>query len=465
MDFQALSDSMHAMTCVVSVERLEGGGYGKIRFVTGNRAWLNTIERPAAGQEMLTTKFVPNSEYTNYLTRDLNFEDYCYRAAVQKKCLHSYAHPDRMDVWFNMTFLPVAYEEGDTCYCTYTMEINLEPSTERLANVSEKLAASVLEGTLMLRGAKDFKSAMGNVIQGIRELCEAQYCCILLMNERERSCEVLCESIEDGSGLLPMEAYLDDGFYDIAESWTDVIAGSNCLIAKNEHDMDVVRERNPRWHASLMSAGIQTIVLFPLKHDDALLGYIWAVNFDPVSSGRIKETFELSTFILASEIYNQLLLEQLRVLSSRDMLTGLLNRNEMESFINELCGEDNEGDAPVGIVFADLNGLKRVNDFEGHAAGDALLKNATAVLREAFGGGKIFRAGGDEFTIIVPGVTQDELDTKVSAAREAAKRHGDVSIAFGSCCARGARDIGRALKVADERMYDDKRRHYEHLAQ
>ena len=65
---------------------------------------------------MLTKKFVPDSLYTDYMPRDLNFEDFCYRAAVQKKCLHSYAHPDRYDVWFNMTFLPLWPDNGNLYY-------------------------------------------------------------------------------------------------------------------------------------------------------------------------------------------------------------------------------------------------------------------------------------------------------------------------------------------------------------
>ena len=89
MDFQKLVDGIGAMACVVSVERLEGGRAGKIRIVTGNKAYIDSIEKPAPGGEMLTTKFTPNAEYTTYLTRDLNFEDFCYRSAVNKKCLHT----------------------------------------------------------------------------------------------------------------------------------------------------------------------------------------------------------------------------------------------------------------------------------------------------------------------------------------------------------------------------------------
>ena len=75
MDFQKIADSMTAMTCVVSVEKKPDGGRGKFRIVAGNRAYVGSIENPAPGTKMLSDRFVPNSEYTKYLTRDLNFED------------------------------------------------------------------------------------------------------------------------------------------------------------------------------------------------------------------------------------------------------------------------------------------------------------------------------------------------------------------------------------------------------
>ena len=80
MDFQKIVDGMAAMTCVISVEKLENGGYGKIRIVTGNKSYIDSIEHPAGNYSMLTNKFIPNSEYTEYLTRDLNFEEYCFVA-------------------------------------------------------------------------------------------------------------------------------------------------------------------------------------------------------------------------------------------------------------------------------------------------------------------------------------------------------------------------------------------------
>ncbi len=95
--------------------------------------------------------------------------------------------------------------------------------------------------------------------------------------------------------------------------------------------------------------------------------------------------FELSTYFIASEIANHMLLTRLRELSRTDVLTGIMNRNEMNNRIDEL----REGKARIdrlGIVFADLNGLKRVNDQFGHVEGDRMPKESSAVLRQVFAG-------------------------------------------------------------------------------
>ncbi len=460
MDFQKICDGIAAMTCVVSVEKLEGGGYGKICLVAGNKSYIDSVEHPMPGVRMLKDKFEPNTEYTCYMTRDLNFEDFCYRSAVEKKCLHSYAHPDRYDVWFNMTFLPVDAEDGNICYCTYTMEINMVADSKRLSNVSGEVAGAVLETCIKLRGTSDFDQTINEVIGDIRELCKAEYCCILLTDPVERRCWVLGEDVEDKSSLLSMKEYVDDKFYNIVETWEDTISGSNCLIVKNRQDMEVVRERNPIWVESLESAGVETIVLFSLKSRNELLGYIWAINFNAEDAGMIKETLELTTFILASELANHMLVDRLKVLSSRDMLTGVNNRNEMNNLVDEISREGDQQNTSIGIVFTDLNGLKTVNDVHGHAAGDRLLKDAASALREVFSEKMIYRAGGDEFTVIIPAIKEKELSKKVKELRKASGNYEGVTFAIGYSIAENSSDIHRALREADERMYEDKENYY-----
>ena len=462
MDLQKYVDGFGAMTCVVSVENLGNGKRGKFRIVTGNKAYIDSIEHPAPGAELLTQKFTPNQEYTNYLTRDLNFEEYCYKAAVEKRCLNSYATAERIQgIWFNMTFLPVAYEEGNLCFCTYTMEINFEANLDRMSSLPADVTANVIKICLQLRSAKEFTEMMDDVIVDIRNMFDADHCCILLLDSFEKKCTVLCEALAEDTVLTSMNNYNDEAFYDIADSWKDLIAGSNCLVVKDEHDMAVVKERNPIWYESFTSAHGENIVLFPLKFRDQLLGYIWAMNYDVAKATSIKETFETTASIIASAISNYLLMDRLKVLSSKDILTGVMNRNEMNNFVDKLSIDNNRGGTSVGVIFADLNGLKRVNDDYGHSSGDTLLKNAAKALEEVFDADEIFRAGGDEFTIIALGITEEELGKRAEAIREASKKYEHVCFAIGQCYDDDKSNVRHALRIADERMYEDKRKFYE----
>ena len=462
MDLQKYVDGFGAMTCIVSVENLGEGKRGKFRIVTGNKTYIDSIEHPAPGAELLIQKFTPNQEYTNYLTRDLNFEEYCYRAAVEKRCLNSYATADRIHgVWFNMMFLPVAYEEGNLCFCTYTMEINFEANLDRMASLPADVTSNVIKICLELRSAKEFNEMMNDVIQDVRNMFDAEHCCILLMDSFERKCKVLCEALSDNTVLTSMNIYNDDGFYDIADSWKDLIAGSNCLVVKNENDMEVVRERNPVWYESFTSAHGKNIVLFPLKFREDLLGYIWAMNYDVAKATSIKETFETTASILASEISNNLLMDRLKVLSSKDILTGVMNRNEMNNYVDKLSLDSTGSCIPVGVVFADLNGLKRVNDKYGHVSGDTLLKNAAKALEEVFDTGEIFRAGGDEFTVIITDITEEELNKRVEAIRRVSQKYDHVCFAIGQCYDESRSNVRQALRIADERMYEDKQKYYD----
>ena len=223
--------------------------------------------------------------------------------------------------------------------------------------------------------------------------------------------------------------------------------------------MEIVKERNPIWFESITSAGGKTIVLFPLKFKGELLGYIWAINFDANAADTIKETFELTTFILASELYSYRMIDKLHILSSTDMLTGVMNRNEMNNYIDALS--KSASGKSVGVLFADLNGLKSINDNEGHNAGDMLLKNAADALRDVFAIHEIFRAGGDEFVVVLTAVSEEELQQKAEKLRKVTEKYKNVVFAIGTAYENNVQNVRLALHNADERMYDDKKHYYE----
>lgn len=463
MDLQKFVDQIEPMTCIMSVEEKEDGSCGEIRIVTGNKAYIDSIENPSPDVPLLkATRFEPNCLYERYIPKDLNFELFCFNCAVRKKPMHTYVHPERFDFWFDIFMLPVG-SEGHIHYCTYTQEITHQAEAGKMAGLSQDIAQDVLSTCIKLRGVKDesgFERTMGSVILDLRDLCKAKNCVVLLMDSRQKTCRILCEALEATDDLDHLRRAMMPDFYDIALSWLDTIGGSNCLIVKDQADMEYIRKRNPAWYASLIKSQVQSLVLFPLRSGDELLGYIWATNFDTVDTLRIKETLELSTYFIASEIANYILLSRLRELSTMDLLTGIMNRNEMNNRIDELREGKVRMDRP-GIVFADLNGLKRVNDRYGHEEGDRMLKNGAAILRQVFAGDEIYRAGGDEFMILTRGMKEEELKKRCEEVKRLAAGYPHVSFAVGWYVIQDSEKIRDALKKADELMYLDKEKYYQ----
>lgn len=458
MDFQKLVDSISGMACVISVEKITGDSYGTIRIVTGNKAYIESIESNKLGIHKKTT-FVPNSEYQRYLYKDLNFEHFVYNTAVLKHHNHNYITPERYDYWFNMFAIPLDFEDDRFNYCLYTHEVSNEPNAEIMANVSKDTAVRVLNTCIKLHGVKDYNETINSIIKDIREVCKASYCCILTMDFVNKSCALLCEDKAENTGLVTNDNWFDN-FYDIAVTWSDILAGSNCLILANEQDMQFVKEKNPIWYESIKAASVESMVVVPLKNERELLGYIWATNFETNRATRIKEILELTSYFVSSDLANRQMFDRLKYLSSIDLLTGIYNRNEMNNRIEDLV-DDEEG-KPLGVVFADLNGLKYINDSEGHLVGDLMLKNAAMKLQNVFIGSDVFRAGGDEFVVLVDNIEKDSFEDLVSKLDKVIElKENGISFAYGTSYIEDSRNVRQALMDADEDMYKYKQLYYQ----
>jgi len=464
MDLKQFADCFHTMTCVLSVEKKPDGRCGTVRIVTGNQKYIDSIALASGDVDINSGEkvvFIPNSEYTRYIPKDLNFEDVCFRCAVGKQPIHNCVRAPRYPFDIMAYMMPLESGDDSIGYCTYTQVLLPKNDNNLIAmNIPQETAMRIIGTCIKLREDKPFGTIMQEVIEGIRKICGAEYCCVLLMDSNQRKCTVMGEAKDEDSQLAWMGKYLDDDFYTLAETWLDTISGAFCLVVRDDHDMDFIRERNPAWYKSLQGAGVERLVLFPLISRGQLLGYIFAANFREEDADAIKDTLELTTYFIASEIANNRFIEQLKEMSKKDLLTGVMNRNAMNTRITEICEGTEKASGQAGFIFADMNGLKYINDHMGHEAGDLLLKNAAIILQSTFTGGEIYRAGGDEFFILVPEADEAELQEKIADIKKKSELFDNVSFAAGYFLLQPGTDPRKALSEADSRMYEDKEKCY-----
>jgi diguanylate cyclase (GGDEF)-like protein len=172
----------------------------------------------------------------------------------------------------------------------------------------------------------------------------------------------------------------------------------------------------------------------------------------------ISTLFQILGHFIVALLRRRDLFRKLEHLSFRDQLTGLGNRHAMHELAESL-----DRHKSIGIIYCDVMGLKKVNDSQGHQAGDALLLRAATSLRRVFLDKSLFRIGGDEFLVVCEGIPEEELLEKAQILRQDAIDNSAM-MAMG-CIWReqGCKNIDKLMSEADELMYQDKRKYYEKM--
>lgn len=194
-----------------------------------------------------------------------------------------------------------------------------------------------------------------------------------------------------------------------------------------------------------------------LRHADG--HYVWVRDVQYVSTDRKRNVIMRGYLTNVSEVEQAR--EQLHVQARTDILTGLANRHAHDEHMDMLA----QRGVHFGLLIADLDRFKEVNDVLGHAAGDDVLQAiAKRLTRGQQPGMYISRLGGDEFAITVEGAETDEdlsdaVALVTNACTEPLRIAGApvaVGVSVGSALSGGRLDRVACMRHADIAMYQAK---------
>ena len=159
--------------------------------------------------------------------------------------------------------------------------------------------------------------------------------------------------------------------------------------------------------------------------------------------------------------------EAIRQLAYFDIMTQVYNRTALNEDMEQF-EKEKKRKKDFGIVVFDVNNLKWVNDNLGHLAGDSLLQNSAAIIRDGFEGyGKTYRYGGDEFVVIMEEGARGNFDLAIQRMERLLEVHNEkcnqgeiVSMAYGAAYYDGSEEqiLWQVHEEADRNMYEQKRK-------
>lgn len=308
----------------------------------------------------------------------------------------------------------------------------------------------ILRISKVLNNDEDYEACMNHALEELSDIIHPDRLYVLetdgktVSNTFEWCAQGISSEIDSLQGL---------GYDEYIGGWEKFLEHDTSVLIP---DIEMLREDDPVDYRNLKRQGIERILNAPFYIKGRLAGYLGADNYELNDLINTRAVLESCSYFIGAKITNQRLVDRLDYLSNYDALTGAKNRNALLTAVEEPTW----GTESVGVVFVDVNGLKKINDTQGHAAGDEVLRLVARQLSTEYGAGNVYREGGDEFVAILPGIGYDEFARRQEGllARLAKEQRQVVSMGFEWCA--DPHGVAEAIRSADMRMYRAKAAYY-----
>ena len=425
--------------CIFKVLTDPFGTVKDMLFLFANEKYAQLVGKPSA-------ELVGSTFYTAVSNRDEDWIKYSYQAAVLRQSSIVRTYNSSFDKWFEFWAVPV-YQKGFCAFIIHdvTATKRNEENTTFASNTNELIinCATAVSSAEFGKGLRKVLKLLGQTIEADRVyVVEKQ-------EKNEKTALSFHEWVNPARSVeLPTRKIFDK--YDVLSMWDKQLNGKNVIVI---NDSMVVQNEDEGFYNSALAGSVSRYIVVLLKDKQDVLGYLVADNYANDISLNVVHAMESVAIFIAAEMRNKALTDEMMYMGSHDALTGLGNRYSLNQTLTVLSDLKES----VGVCYSDINGLKAINDDQGHEAGDQLIKDAAVAFAAIFKKKHCYRIGGDEFIAIVPEIDEKSFDEMVAKLRAKSKK---VSLAFGAVWIEDSKEIKAAVRNADEAMYESKAKYY-----
>lgn len=250
---------------------------------------------------------------------------------------------------------------------------------------------------------------------------------------------------------LSEEVATDEEIY----KWDEIIEDNEIKFID---DVEFLKNIWPKKYDYLKENEVNNLLIAKMKFLDNPVGFICIENVVE----HLKEIDILKSLIyfILNEFKRRKISKRLTFMSFHDAFTGLKNRNKYVNYLETVRYSRLKS---VGVAFININGLKVINDIQGHQFGDRAIKEVSDALKKYFRKDDTYRIGGDEFVIISENITKETFFQKINAINRHFLELMEYSISIGYLWKDKNLDITSLAHKAYEHMYQAKKAFYDHI--
>lgn len=325
----------------------------------------------------------------------------------------------------------------------WEQNIRLRQLETSRAQIAEKLEIATMLNRCVtkLSDGIDRNVALSELMEVVRDYFQADRSYLFEIRQKN----ILVNTYEAVKpGIVPQIDNLKEVPLEVISHWMEHFRQEHVYYMD-----DLEQEKNFASYEMLQEQNVWRLLAVPICREKQIIGFLGLDN--PRQHEQDSTLLSSIRFFITNSLEQRDRQQYLQRLSYYDMLTHLRNRNGYIEILNAWKKTKLE---QVGCIYIDLNSLKKTNDEQGHEAGDRLICHMADILKEVFPQ-EAYRIGGDEFVVILSGISEKEFDAKVQKLREELQRQ-EVSAAVGSVWEQVSGDLEVLLRRADDRMYCEK---------